>query len=153
MKQQQQEESTYDDRGHLFIIYGSLPKISCDSWLFPTNINIETDKLSRWTNINEDQIKKLGFDQFPKDQWSESGLRVFKITNWSEMHSYISQPWIGVTGKLRGQSDAVEWYIEVITQYLDQVTQDLKDTIPVNRRAKHLICVPLVGTGAGGGKK
>jgi len=44
----------------------------------------------------------------------------------------------------------IKWYIKGAEEWLRQVFEDLKDKLPRNGRGKHLVALPLIGTGKGG---
>eukprot|EP01122_Echinamoeba_exundans_P002064 TRINITY_DN1202_c0_g1_i21.p1 TRINITY_DN1202_c0_g1~~TRINITY_DN1202_c0_g1_i21.p1 ORF type:complete len:610 (-),score=26.85 TRINITY_DN1202_c0_g1_i21:942-2711(-) len=46
--------------------------------------------------------------------------------------------------------DDLQWYVEGALLFLEAVAADVKGTTPKNGRAKHLVALPLVGTGKGG---
>jgi hypothetical protein len=50
----------------------------------------------------------------------------------------------------RKGADDLQWYVQGAMLFLEAVAADVKGTAPKNGRAKHLVALPLVGTGKGG---
>jgi hypothetical protein len=50
-----------------------------------------------------------------------------------------------------GAPDApVDWHVEGAVQFLEQVAAQIRSKPPRHKRARHLVALPIVGTGAGG---
>src|SRR5262249_26406721 len=47
----------------------------------------------------------------------------------------------------------VRWYVDAAREFLDAVSKALEGTKPRNDRARHLVALPLVGTGQGGKRR
>src|SRR5262249_8948320 len=81
-------------------------------------------------------------------EWHPVGLRVCKLPGWP---AALPQPYLTNVGldKLR----SIEWFIDGAAQFIEIAARDLaaRNVTPAGRRPRHLLALPVVGTGYGGG--
>ena len=79
--------------------------------------------------------------------WNDDS-RVRKFTELN-VPADLPQPWLVDVGSVRGQGAA--WFAKGVAEFLRLAAQDpLPGGVPRFKRARVLIALPLVGTGAGG---
>ena len=115
--------------GHLFVVHGRLEAVMCDAILLPTDTSFHVE--DHWAEVyGEKPMAPAG--------WPELG-RASREMFW----------FIDVT-----QDGLVAANPTLLTQRLheriEQIAASLAGTTVVRRRAKHLVALPLLGSGAGG---
>lgn len=127
--------------GHLFIIRGDLTKIACDAWLMPTGHRLYVEDywlkphLPGFRTALEELRLKLG------ESWNCGDERVAPVPFWSKERS---RPWL-VNIIYR----EMERLVEAVEQFVDRVVTE--QPVPANEREKHLLALPVISTGFGGG--
>jgi hypothetical protein len=128
--------------GHVFIIRGDLTKLFCDTWLMPTD---------HWLDVQPHWLRDIpGLERKWKPtecskEWTDKKTRVMEICNWPHK---APRPWLVNTGT-RGKP--AQWYADGVAEYFKVVGPEVKKKLAfVAGRAKPLVGVPLIGTGAGG---
>ncbi|MRG95702.1 SIR2 family protein [Polyangium spumosum] len=131
--------------GHLFIVHGDLTQLCCDAWLVPCDIDAVPSR--SWTRSfgHLDRAKLRWAD--PTEEWRRGKQRVLKVVDWDER---LPRPWVGNVGAV--PSTDVSWFVAGAEQFIERVTDDLRDngSPPRNGRAKHLLALPVIGTRYGG---
>ncbi len=130
--------------GHLFIVRGNLTHLSCDAWLMPTDASVDVNRhWFRETGPSYEDWKRPDLRNEP--DWGDTGRRVHRVENWPEG---LPEPWLTNTGGILGTR--AEWFAEGAVAFLEAAARHLEGKSPRNGRARHLLAMPLVGTGAGG---
>ena len=130
--------------GHVFIVHGDLRQLSCDAWLMPTDLN--ASPLKRWMGWPAEE--RHYFDPVAPKRWAVDGLRTFKLEGWPEGRP---QPWltnVGASPRL-----GIPWFVEGAAQFLEHAADDVVKDAPRCGRARHLLALPIVGTGFGGARR
>lgn len=129
--------------GHLFIVRGDLTKFACDAWLLPTGYRLKIEKY--WLTPEPagfSKAVKKARANLSKD-WEAGRERVMPAPLW---HADRSAPWfvniIGRKGPDLGGT--VELFIQQV------LAQNLP---PANKRERHLLALPVISTGKGGGAR
>jgi len=144
-------------RGHLFIVRGDLTRLACDAWLLPCDSRLNVSG-AHWCAVDERLIPSPSPDH---DQWYRL-LQGDPPAEWFEHRTYPAvaadgvrpTPWL--TDTARRSNLLTQYFAELRTalmNFLVTATAALNDTPPMNGRARHLLAVPFVGSGAGGGSK
>lgn len=125
--------------GHVFITRGDLTALACDAWLVPSDVT--KDVRPRWRDA-----VPVGRAPTPVG-WSNTGRRV---TCWPDHELDAPRPWLVNVG---GNSQtAPEWFMEGVRQFVSEAATALSGSAPLHGRDRHLLAMPVVGTGAGGGQ-
>ena len=80
------------------------------------------------------------------DGWEVFGERVREFSEWPATNG--RQAWLVNVGTSRPVTTA--WYVDGAVAFVTQASERLKRTQPARHCAKHLLALPLVGTGHGG---
>lgn len=130
--------------GHLFIVYGDLTQLCCDAWLLPCDIDALPGP--RW--LSRFNLKRTDFPfPAPTLEWRAGKQRAMKVVHWKES---LPRPWIANVGAT--SRTKVPWFVAGAREFVERAVDDLKTHQPKPRydRAKHLLALPVVGTGLGG---
>jgi hypothetical protein len=128
--------------GHVFLLHGDLTRLACDAWLMPTDARLRV--LSTWRRWPPNAPPPLP-DEAPSRSWVSGKTRVMKLRGWPEANP---RPWLVNVGA--GEKERVEWFVAGAEEFLDRAAEDLAKRRPRHGRARHLVGLPLVGTGQGG---
>ncbi len=121
--------------GHVFIIKADITKFACDAWLMPCDHKAKPGR--SWY--------PPGCDQLPDVPPFKGGLRIQILPDWPKDKP---QPFLGNVGGHPGRD--TEWYIKAVSEFLDAATAFTKKRQQPFGRTKHLLALPVVGTGRGG---
>ena len=121
--------------GHVFVIHGQLQHVTCDAALIPTD---------RGFRVEEHWLSVVGRSESRRPQ---------KPVEW-ERNGHSQRPdnerfwYIDVTNN----DDLIdeESFTQRLMTAIDAVATALSDVNPVRGRARHLITMPLLGSGGGG---
>lgn len=144
--------------GHVFLTRGDLTRLSCDAWLLPTDARFSVK--SHWRAGVEPQLADLlrrlrlrqlsGVDPSPPAAWFSGALRVLAVAPWLN-RADVPRPYLVNVGAHTGKE--ISWYIDGVRAFFKLVAADLPQRPPLNKRARRLIALPLIGTGSGGKAK
>jgi hypothetical protein len=125
--------------GHLFVVQGDLRALACDAWILPTSrgLSITAGWLRDWPRALEVPPEP---DRLPEYATGE-------LMPWPGWPAERSPPWLGAIAT--GQADAT-WPARCATRWLEQIAASLAGRPPRHGRRKHLVGLPVLGTGAGG---
>lgn len=121
--------------GHVFIVRSDLTKLSCDDWLLPGD---RFGPGESWKHVRHDPPPEGA-------TWLGSHLSVLP---WQPLHEGGPRPWLVKVGTK--QKNNPEWHIGRVQDFLAVLEEEYRTRAPARRRSKHLVAVPLVGTGGGG---
>lgn len=129
--------------GHLFVVRGDLTKLACDAWLMPSDYELQVEPY--WLQPEPegflDALASLRAQ--PDDSWTSGERRVRPVPFWPEERS---RPWlVTFTGREPHEFTAIveQFVVEVLAGGLP----------PKNGRDRHLIALPVISTGKGGGAR
>lgn len=122
----------------MFMVYGDVTRLSCDAWLLPCDS--EMGVLPHW--LRWPPSRQAPPLPAASAAWRSGRERVMPFPGW---HDDGPQAWLTNAGA----AQPIAWHVEGARQFLDTVADSLRGA-PRNGRARHLVAVPLVGTGAGG---
>jgi SIR2-like domain len=124
--------------GHMYLVRGDIRRLSCDSWLMPTDSggsvtdSWKTDPVI--AHHLEGTLLKRCLDGWPVRS------RSFRMTD-------DRRPAIWATDVGGGTDTPLEWYIEGVEAFLSSAASER----PASRwRDRPLLALPLIGTGHGG---
>lgn len=127
--------------GHLFIIRGDLTKLACDAWLMPTGYRLSIEDY--WLKPEPpgflDAVQAM--QAHLGEDWRESRERVLPVPFWPAERS---RPWL--VNILFRKMDRL---VEAVEMFVDRVLQEAPH--PLHNRERHLLAVPVISTGFGGG--
>eukprot|EP01104_Vermistella_antarctica_P015028 TRINITY_DN484_c0_g1_i4.p1 TRINITY_DN484_c0_g1~~TRINITY_DN484_c0_g1_i4.p1 ORF type:complete len:698 (-),score=120.79 TRINITY_DN484_c0_g1_i4:1833-3926(-) len=137
--------------GHLFIVFSSLSSMACDAWLAPAQNWLKGCRAQdhqvemgwRWKGSEAARVTRL--KNWPTHTVTVgSGATAIKKQAYSKPRPYLTN-----VSKSGGH---VEWFMKGVYQFIDVAVKDLEVGCihPSNRRVRHLLGIPLVGTRAGG---
>jgi SIR2-like protein len=129
--------------GHVFVVKGDLRKLACDAWLMPCGGDARPDR--SW--IEETPAADVFDWPAPPPGWTTEDVRVLELTRWPES---APRPWLVNVGASTQRE--IAWFVEGARQFLDRASERLRGSAPRYDRAKHLLGLPLVGTGGGGAR-
>lgn len=127
--------------GHLFIIRGDLTRIACDAWLMPTGYELTVEDY--WLTFEPDGFRDaLGKlrGNLPSE-WATGEERVSPVPFWPPERS---RPWL-----VNIIYQEKERLIEAVRAFVERVLAEGKP--PRNHRERHLLALPVISTGFGGG--
>jgi hypothetical protein len=128
--------------GHLFLVHGDLRALACDAWLLPTD-GAQHLSLS-WRN-GAPPGAELPRAPKPPKTWGSGQLR-----KWPDWSADRGVPWFAAIGG--GPKDPA-WLAAHAEEWVVQIAADLAGGTPRHRRARHLVALPIVGTGYGGHRR
>lgn len=156
--------------GHLFVVRGDLTRLACDAWLLPTSRALWIEK--HWLQAAPEQIVRRGVSVSTErrhgegtrevcildgviktpDGWDSGTSRSFAFPEWSELKPG-PVPWLTrmATDDGAPASDRADWFASGARQFVERAAMALRGERPAHGRARHLLALPLVGTGEGGG--
>jgi len=127
--------------GHVFVGRGDLTKLCCDAWLMPTDRRLHV--MPHW--IEEIPNLKQNWKPEPDDSWNKGQTRVLEVEHWPFPEQRV---WLVNTGAWQKEA---QWYVNGVVQFFTIVGPIFqRQGRGVAGRAKPLVGIPLVGTGAGG---
>lgn len=129
--------------GHLFIFRGDLTKLACDGWLMPTGYELSVENY--WLNPEPEGFGQALSELYKQqgEEWRLGKKRVLPVPLWPDDRS---RPWLVniIYRRMDRMIEAVEQFVETV---LAQAAE------PVNDRERHLLALPVISTGFGGGAK
>jgi SIR2-like protein len=156
--------------GHLFIAQGDLTRLACDAWLLPTGRTLQirshwlraapASLLRRVTASDDPEINVPSTHRTwyfegrlnTPAGWEERENRTFDMTEWTTDRGW-NRPWpthIVVRGSWSREQQAEET-VEGARQFVVEAARSLSGANPAYGRHRHLLALPVVGTGHGGG--
>src|SRR5262245_24439551 len=127
--------------GHVFIVHGDITKLACDAWLLPGGPSGVPSPM--WMT----SLPREADEPLPKN-WSSKDNRILR---WKKRSANDPVPFLADVGGSRGTP--IAWYVEAARQFLARATADLQNIPAKHGRARHLLALPLVGTGQGGKRR
>src|SRR2546423_2362562 len=138
--------------GHVFVVHGDLTHLACDDWLLPTDRDLTLTEA--WLPVlapdavrqSEAGVPRLAIDA--PAEFCDGATRVLPVPDEArgehEESSPLThgRPWLLDVGD---QADVdAEWLVDGVQEWLAAVRSESSE------RARPLLGLPLVGTGAGG---
>lgn len=123
--------------GHVFVTHGDLTALACDAWLVPTDAVLAIEE--PWRSSVD------GLPATLPHGWSDDGLRVSPLGPPGPAEPV---PWLVNVGGTSVTSP--EWHIQGVRDWILGASRALQGTEPLHGRARHLLALPVVGTGYGG---
>lgn len=156
--------------GHLFIVQGDLTRIACDAWLLPTSRTVHVRNiwmrgvpiglLRRVTGSGDDKhnvaTARHAWDFAPfisiPEGWYEGTRRSFEFVEWTT-NDGANRPWPTdvVMGRWHSEDERARWLADGARQFVEDAAASLTGKPPAYGRARHLLALPVLGTGHGGG--
>jgi hypothetical protein len=137
--------------GHLFIVHGDLTQLSCDAWLLPCDVRIWPSR--GWRQALAELVPDANL--VPSPRWAQPTMewyleeqRAMKVTAWPDA---LSRPWVGNVGA--APETAIGWFVAGADDFIRRAADDLRGTAPRHDREKHLLALPVIGTGFGGARR
>lgn len=126
-----------DATGHVFLVWSDLTQLLCDAWLLPSDSRLHV--VERQWKLGERQVPH------PTPEWTKRQTRVMRFPDWS---GGVPVPYLTnvVSNELPPTVGAAVEFVETAAK---DVAKDRAGHAG-RRRAKPLLALPLVGTGAGG---
>ena len=100
-----------------------------------------------WVEPFERHAAAIAFPATTAD-WREERVRAAPVVRWPE---HLPRPWMCNVGG--GHQRPIGWFVAGVEEFLVRVADQLSGTPPRGGRARHLVAVPVVGTGAGGARR
>jgi hypothetical protein len=110
---------------------------------------IEAKPGAHW--LKHMELEHVGPWLKPPEDWGAQGRRVFPLYAERKRGSdgqWMPRPWLVHVGG--GRRVPLSWFVQGVREFLGRVAEDLKHQETSNNRDKHLVALPLVGTGFGG---
>lgn len=127
--------------GHVFIVHGDITRIACDAWLLPGGPDAGPGQ--SWLPA----VAPHPAEPLPQS-WPN---KTDRIVRWAKLSETDPEPFLAHVGG--SHRTPVAWYVEAVEQFFERATAFLKNKPPKNKRARHLLALPLVGTGQGGKRR
>jgi hypothetical protein len=116
--------------GHVFVTRGDLTRLACDAWLLPTDDALTVE--APWSPH---------LPAFPRPAgWGDAVLTAPAFSDGRG-------PWPTSVGTTRPDLDHIARAVQV---FIESAAAALDGRPPRNNRTRHLLAVPMVGTGQGG---
>ncbi len=131
-------------RSHVFVLRGDLMQLTCDAWLVPGS---ERSPGESWRTALPPQEAWL---ELPAG-WSDEGRPRARLL--AEVSPTEPLPFL--TDVIGTKRDGPPWYVEGARHFVQLAARVLRDKkrAPLFGRHKHLLALPLAGTGGGGGAR
>lgn len=126
-----------DEAGHTFVVHGDLTKLACDLVLVPTDA---------FTYVTP-HFTCFGGPHVP-DGWRDGAIRATEAVPETGQAEGRLVCWVN-TGATPDTAD-LDWLMQGVRQGLDRAAENLRGRPCRNGRARHLIALPMMGTGEGG---
>jgi hypothetical protein len=130
--------------GHVFVVRGDLMQLVCDAWCVPGG----NGPGITWRRALPPRSK---WQKLPEGWGDANGLRSTLLVDADapEPLAFLTD----ITSDRVAPTNAAAWFVEGARQFVRVSSAALSDRKrpPVHGRAKHLVALPLVGTGGGGG--
>jgi len=122
------------------VIHSDVTKLACDAWLMPCDAAFRPRKDKWYSEVD-------GW-QPPGTQGSDTEPRVYDAGHgWP---NELPRPWLVDVGGDRDGTTPISWYAEGVEQFFKVAASAAEKCRFVNRRAKPLLALPIVGTQGGG---
>ena len=128
---------------HVFVVQGDLTALACDAWLVPGG---RGGPGLVWKKALEGKRRIRA-----PHEWGHEG--VLRSRLYAEVLPDEPVPFLtNITGTNRA---GPEWYVQGAVDFVSVAVDHLraKRPAPLHGRARHLLALPLVGTGGGGGAR
>jgi hypothetical protein len=126
-----------DADGHVFVTHGDVTRLACDAWLVPTDAARTLEH--PWRSALPAALPP------PEAGWAAGRVRAQLAVPRDQRDPAA---WLVNVGA--SQSLPLEWYLDGVRAFVARATADLAAQPPLHGRARHLLALPLVGTGLGG---
>lgn len=126
--------------GHVFVLLADITKLACDAWVGASGGVIDPIHVHDFPFLPS-QAKKM------KRSLDGKKTRITSYHDWPDNlpRAYVAR----IDGEGRGDA---QFYINTLENYIRVALEDLQDKPPLLRRKTHLIAMPLLGSGHGGGR-
>jgi hypothetical protein len=124
--------------GHVFVMRGDMMSLACDAWLLPGGYGPG----STWARAIADHDPS-----YPEDWGQWNGPRVMP---WPALSVGPTVPEPFLTYVVGTNRDGAGWFADGARAFVRFASARVKVRPPYHGRARHLLAVPLVGTGMGG---
>ena len=131
--------------GHIFIVHGDLTHLSCDAWLLPCDVR--RWQSHGWRQALADLVPAPVWPE-PTREWLLQDQRSLKVTSWPDP---LPRPWLCNVGA--GPGTEIGWFLAGADDFIRRAADDLRGTAPRHDRDKHLLALPVIGTGYGGARR
>ncbi|AKF10559.1 SIR2 family protein [Sandaracinus amylolyticus] len=130
------------DRGHVFVVHGNLLRLECDAWLLPCGVGGST--AGYWRIPPNADIYDAW--EWPPGDWT-------KVLRCVALEGDHDRPRPFATHIGGGKDAEVAWFVEGALEFVARAHERLRRDghPPRHGRARHLLAMPIVGTGYGGG--
>jgi hypothetical protein len=130
--------------GHVFVVHGDLRQLNCDAWLLPCGATARPGR--EWLEHLAERAPRLELPARTAE-WIDKRQRAMRF---DAAPAELPRPWLVHVG---GGGRPIGWFVEGVDEFLRRATDDVASQPPRFGRAKHLLALPVVGTGAGGARK
>jgi len=127
--------------GHLFIVRGDLTKLACDAWLMPTGYELLVEDYWLKPEPAGFQEALSEMREHRSEAWLAGDERVMPVPLW---HDDRSQPWL--VNIIYSEKERL---VEAVDAFVERVLA--LGQAPANNRERHLLALPVISTGFGGG--
>ncbi len=119
--------------GHVFIVHGDITRFAADAWLVPGG----PSELPGGTWMH-------AIGRQPADPHGPAS----RVRRWEKVRPSDPEPFVTDLGG--GKRAPISWFVDGAKQFLEVAAEFIVQLPPKNDRARHLLALPLVGTGQGG---
>ena len=129
---------------HIFLVHGDLRRIACDGWLMPCGPTFKHESETWYPEFH------ARWQAEASELYSDG--HVARVANWPppDAPRSLSPPWlVDVVGVDR----PISFFVERALAFVDAASARLREhpeEIRLTQRARPLLALPLIGTGAGG---
>lgn len=132
------------EAAHIFLVHGDLRRMACDGWLLPSGPTFRHEERTWYPEY--------------ADHWRAEAAEVYgdghvaRVANWPPPNAArsLSPPWlVDVVGADR----PIQFFVDRALAFVEAASARLRvhpNEIRLTRRARPLLALPLIGTGAGG---
>jgi hypothetical protein len=128
--------------GHVFVLHGDLMALACDAWLVPSGYGPG----NTWVHALERGEPRA----LPEGWGSAEGPRCIPVKPASRARP-PPQPFL--TYVVGDSAQGPQWFVDGARAFVETAAPAVKKRPPLYGRSKHLLALPVVGTGGGGGMR
>lgn len=128
--------------GHVFAVHGDIMQLACDAWVVPGS----SYPGKTWREAVEWPAKV----EMPAGWGTLGGPRVVPWPSRKKGRTVPEPFLVDLAGTNRQGAD---WHVAGAREFIRVASESVKKRAPYHKRARHLLAMPLVGTGFGGARQ
>lgn len=123
----------------MFIVHGDIMSLAADAWLLPGGPGLSPG--NTW-------LRRVGPGPADGEDTRGFGRSGQRVVRWLPRTPGWPEPWLADVGG--SHETPIPWYVDAAREFLVRAGDHLRGRPTRHGRARHLLALPLVGTGQGG---